>query len=233
MWIVTASVHVSGESLSLTHATLLYRWTRWARLLLLRHLAVSAESPMNFSGVPISTRASRSSVGQRIRCFIIRMCLGRKQRQSSPLSHFPERCIFREDWWEALATGATIVCCRALPLCKVENVSCSHVRYERRQALVSLSLGCAFFYICYLVRGHFLNVSDDIKRLQFLFIKQWLKSSQKQPPYLSTLLTPTPSLSHAPSSHRPSFCTARSCSCWRQCEMTQLKVPSHSLVPKY
>ena len=226
-------VHVSGEYLSLTHATLLYCWTRWAHLLLLQHLAVSAESLMNFSGVPISTSASRRSVGQGIRCFIISMCLYRKQRQSSPVSHFPERCVCREDWWEALATGATIVHCRALPLCKVENMSCSHARYEWRQALVSLLLGCVFSYICYLVRDHFLNVSGDIKRLLFLFIKQWLKSSQKQPPYFSSLLTPNPSLSHTLSSLRPSFCATQSCSYWRQCEMTQLKVPSHSLVLKY
>lgn len=123
---------------------------------------------------------------------------------------------------------ATIICSRALSLCKMENLSWSHVRYKRRQALVSFFHGRAFFYIGYLLCGHFLNVSDHIKRLLFLFIKQWLRSSRKQPPYFSTLLTPTPSLSHAPSSHQPSFCTAWSCSCWRQCEMTQLKVPSHS-----
>lgn len=42
-----------------------------------------------------------------------------------------------------------------------------------------LVVGCAFLCTCYLVRGHLLNVSDDIKRLLFLFIKQWLKRSQK------------------------------------------------------
>lgn len=89
---------------------------------------------------------------------------------------------------------ATLVCSRALSLCRMENMSCSHVRYKRRQALVSFFHGRAFFYIGYLLCGHFLNVSDHKKRLLFLFIKWWLRSSQKQPPYFSTLLTPTPSL---------------------------------------
>lgn len=57
-------VHVSGKSLSLTHDALLYRWTRWAHLLLLQRLAISAESPMNLAEAPISTSASRSSVRQ-------------------------------------------------------------------------------------------------------------------------------------------------------------------------
>lgn len=200
-----AAVHVSGESLSLTGASLLYCWTRWARLLLLQCLAVSAESPMNFSRAPISTGASRSSVGQGVRRFIISVCLYRKQRQSSSLSHFQRGPMRSVSSWSNYCPlqGSPFVQSgeRELFSCKV-----------RRQVLVSSLLGCAFFYICYLLRGHFLNVSDDIKRLLFLFIKQWLQSSQKQPPYFSSLLTPTPSLSHTPSSHRPSFCTARSCS---------------------
>lgn len=48
-----------------------------------------------------------------------------------------------------------------------------------------LAVGYAVF--CYLVHGHFVNVSDDRKRLLFLFRKQWLKSSQKQPPYVFLL----------------------------------------------
>lgn len=54
-----------------------------------------------------------------------------------------------------------------------------------------------FFYTCYSIRAHYINVSGDRKRLLVLFIKQWLKSSRKQPLYLSFLLTPTLSLAFA------------------------------------
>lgn len=169
--------------LSDPRASLLHRCARWAHLLLLQCLAVAAESPVNFSRAPTSMSASKSSTGQGVRCFILMVCPRRKQHQSSPLEHLPERCVFREGWWEAPAAGAI----------RLMNYRPLHVRYRWRQMLVSLFLGCALFYICYLVHGHFINVSDDIKGLLFLFIKQWLKSSQKQPPYYS-FLTPTHSL---------------------------------------
>lgn len=90
-------VHISSKSPSLMCATLLPYLTEaglFSPFTVPGHLW---ESPMDLSRVPITANTSRSSVGQGIGCFIISICLYMKQQQSSPLSHFPERCIDRED----------------------------------------------------------------------------------------------------------------------------------------